>query len=83
MMILKRLTARLAQENLNLKVTESAKDYIAVNGSDSVYGARPLKRYLQKYAEAPIAKYIIENNPEAGTTLVLDCNDSGLTLYAE
>ena len=81
--LLKRLTARLAQENLNLKVTESAKEYIAVNGSDSVYGARPLKRYLQKYAETPIAKYIIENNPEAGTTLVLDCNDSGLTLYAE
>lgn len=81
--LLKRLTARLAQENLNLKVTESAKEYIAVNGSDSIYGARPLKRYLQKYAETPIAKYIIENNPEAGTTLVLDCNDSGLTLYAE
>lgn len=81
--LLKRLSARLAQENLNLKVTDSAKEYIAVNGSDSVYGARPLKRYLQKYAETPIARYIIENNPKAGTTLVLDCNDSGLTLYAE
>ena len=81
--LLKRLTARLAQENLNLKITQSAKEYIAVNGSDSVYGARPLKRYLQKYAETPIARYIIENNPKANTTLVLDCNENGLTLNAE
>ncbi|MGN1373004.1 MAG: ATP-dependent chaperone ClpB [Candidatus Coproplasma sp.] len=81
--LLKRLSARLAEENLKLKVTDSAKAFIAENGSDSVYGARPLKRYLQKHAETPIAKYIIENNPKPDTTLVLDCNDDGLTLYTE
>lgn len=82
-LLLERLGERLKNENLNLKVTDAAKVYIAENGSDNIYGARPLKRYLQKYAETPIARYIIENNPKADTTLVLDLGDGGLTLYAE
>ena len=82
-LLLERLGERLKNENLNLKVTDAAKVYIAENGSDNIYGARPLKRYLQKYAETPIARYIIENNPKADTTLVLDCGEDGLTLYAE
>ena len=82
-LLLERLGERLKNENLNLKVTDAAKVYIAENGSDNIYGARPLKRYLQKYAETPIARYIIENNPKADTTLVLDCGENGLTLYAE
>ncbi|MGN0804564.1 MAG: ATP-dependent chaperone ClpB, partial [Candidatus Coproplasma sp.] len=57
--LLNRLAQRLEGENLVLKVTDEAKTYIAENGCDSVYGARPLKRYIQKYAETPIAKYII------------------------
>ncbi len=79
-LLLKRLSARLEGQNLHLTVTDAAKRFIAENGCDSVYGARPLKRYIQKYAETPIARYIIENNPQAGATLKLDCNDGGLKL---
>ncbi len=78
--LLQRLSARLEKENLNLQVTDAAKEFIADNGYDSVYGARPLKRYLQAHAETPIAKFIISENPAAGTTITLDCNQDGLYL---
>ena len=77
---LDRLKARLKEENLVLEVTQKAKDYIAENGYDNVFGARPLKRFIQKYAETPIARRIIENNPEAGSTLTLDAAEDGLYL---
>ena len=75
---LKRLEERLKAENLELEITQKAREYIADNGYDNVYGARPLKRFIQKYAETPIAKYIIEKNPEAGSKLVLDAAEDGL-----
>ncbi len=75
---LSRLCLRLEQENLKLEVTKKAKDYISENGYDSVYGARPLKRFIQKYAETPIAKFIIEKNPKAGSAIVLDADKDGL-----
>lgn len=81
--LLSRLSSRLEGENLKFRATEAAKAYIAENGCDSVYGARPLKRYLQKYAETPIAKYIIENDPKPDTVLTLDCGGNGLVLRAE
>ena len=75
---LKRLAARLKDENLVLEVTQKAKEYIADNGYDNVYGARPLKRFIQKYAETPVARYIIEGNPAPGTLITLDANADGL-----
>ena len=80
--LLRRLEGRLKAENLTLEVTPAAKEYIAENGYDSVYGARPLKRFLQSRAETLIAKYIIKNNPEAGSVLTLDVNADGLYLKA-
>ena len=80
--LLSRLEGRLKAENLTLEVTPAAKEYIADNGYDSVYGARPLKRFLQSKAETLIAKYIIKNNPEAGSVLTLDVNVDGLYLKA-
>ena len=80
--LLRRLEGRLKAENLTLEVTPAAKEYIAENGYDSVYGARPLKRFLQSKAETLIAKYIIKNNPEAGSVLTLDVNADGLYLKA-
>ena len=76
--LLQRLSARLQAQNLKLEVTDKAKKYIAENGSDNVYGARPLKRYLQSHVETPIAKFIIESNPKAETTVTVDVNDEGL-----
>ena len=77
---LQRLCDRLKDENLTLEITQKARDYIATNGYDSVYGARPLKRFIQKYAETPIARYIIQNNPESGATITLDAAEDGLFL---
>ena len=76
--LLARLAKRLEEENLKLEVTQKAKDYIADSGYDNIYGARPLKRFIQTHAETPIAKYIIGSNPAAGTTITLDANEEGL-----
>ena len=76
--LLSRLAKRLEDENLKLEVTQKAKEYIADNGYDNIYGARPLKRFIQTHAETPIAKYIIGGNPAAGSTITLDVNDDGL-----
>lgn len=77
---LKQLEERLKAENIELEITEKAREYIADNGYDNVYGARPLKRFIQKYAETPIAKFIIEKNPEAGSKITLDAAEDGLFL---
>lgn len=78
--LLKKLNARLEGENISLDVDEKAKDFIIDNGYDNVFGARPLKRFIQSRVETPIARYIIEKNPEAGTKLTLTVKDGGLCL---
>ena len=57
-----------------------ARDYIAENGYDNVFGARPLKRFIQKHVETPVARYIIQNDPEAGAEITVDAGDDGLFL---
>ena len=72
------LRSRLAGNsigNLGLEVTDAAKALIIEGGFDPVYGARPLKRYLQSAAETLIAKVILAGQIKAGTTLVLDAKD--------
>ncbi|MCI9009815.1 MAG: ATP-dependent chaperone ClpB [Clostridia bacterium] len=70
--LLDRLKVRIKSENLILEVTPRAAEFLAEGGYDSVYGARPLKRFIQTHAETLIAKYILTNNPKAGTTITLD-----------
>ena len=77
----KRLAERSAGGGLNLEVTDAAKNLIIDNGYDPVYGARPLKRYLQSAAETLIAKEILAGNIAAGSTLVLDAEDGKLTCH--
>ena len=77
---LRRLAKRLEQENLVLDISDKAKSYIAENGYDNVYGARPLKRFIQKYVETPIARYIIEKNPAAGSAVKVDADENGIFL---
>jgi ATP-dependent Clp protease ATP-binding subunit ClpB len=76
----KRLCDRMEGNNLKLVVTDAAKDFIAENGYDSVYGARPLKRFIQSHAETPIAKYIIGSNPAAGSQVRLDSDGEKLVI---
>ena len=77
----KRLAERSAGGGLNLEVTDAAKELIIDNGYDPVYGARPLKRYLQGTAETLIAKEILAGNLDTGTTLVLDAENGQLTCH--
>ncbi len=74
------LRNRLKDKQISISVTDSAKDYIIENGYDPNYGARPLRRFLQRKAETLIAKKIIAGNIMPGTTLVLDFNGNELII---
>ena len=71
-LMISELDKRLADQELSLKLTDAAKDQVIENGYDPVYGARPLKRYLQKYVETLTARKILSGDVHAGDTLVLD-----------
>ena len=71
------LRARLAEKSLSLEITPAARDLIADNGYDPVYGARPLKRYLQSKAETLLAKAILSRDLHAGDVLTLDVGADG------
>ena len=73
------LRERLEEKQLNLTVSDSAKKYIADEGYDPVYGARPLKRFLQSRVETLAAKLIISDDPEPGATLAIDFDGKELT----
>lgn len=66
------LDKRLADQELSLELTDAAKNQVIEKGYDPVYGARPLKRYLQKYVETLAARKILSGDVHAGDTLVLD-----------
>ena len=68
---------RLADKQLNLVVTEAAKNSIIDGGYDPIYGARPLKRYIQSHVETMIAKEIIAGAHSAGDTLTVDADENG------
>ncbi len=74
------LNRRLADKELHLRLTDKAKAFVVENGYDPVYGARPLKRYLQKYVETMAARYILSGNVQAGSTMTVDCDGQNLTI---
>ena len=71
------LRRRLADKQLNLVVTDAAKNAIIDGGYDPIYGARPLKRYIQAHVETMIAKEIIGGSHAAGDTLTVDADAEG------
>ncbi len=78
-LLLKELNGRLAERELQIELTDSAKAFIADHGFDPVYGARPLKRYMQKYVETLAAKLILGGDISTGQTIIIDVNDGALT----
>ena len=72
------LNRRLADQELAIELTQAAKDHVADHGYDPVYGARPLKRYLQKTVETLAAKNILSGHVSAGGTIVVDETDGEL-----
>ena len=76
-LLLKDLEGRMAARGLKLTVTDAARDEIIKEGSDPLFGARPLKRYIQSKVESLLARHIIAASPKEGSTLVVDVDESG------
>ncbi|MBR4992566.1 MAG: AAA family ATPase, partial [Clostridia bacterium] len=78
-LMLESLRKRLADKQLSLTVTDNAKDLVIARGYDPMYGARPLRRYLQQSVETLLARHIIANDLAPGTVLTVD--EMGGNLY--
>ena len=72
------LNKRLEDKEISVELTSSAKDYVIEGGYDPTYGARPLKRYLQKYVDTLAAKLILEGNVGSRDTILLDAQNGQL-----
>ena len=79
-LMLEGLNRRLADQQLRVKLTDAAKDHIIDSAYDPIYGARPLRRYLQHTVETLISRKIIAGQVESGQTLVVDCQNGELTV---
>ena len=77
------LNRRLEDQQISIRLTPAAKDYVIEGGYDPVYGARPLKRYLQKYVETLAAKMILGGKVQTQDTIVLDVENGELTASAQ
>ena len=78
-LLMAELNNRLADQEIHIRLTDAAKSYVIEGGYDPVYGARPLKRYLQKYVETLAAKMILGGKVGQDDTIVLDVTDGELT----
>ena len=79
-LLIQDLEKRLEDKHINLELTKSAKDYLIDNGYDEIYGARPLKRFVQKKLETLIAKKILSQEILPNTTVAIDCVNNELEL---
>ena len=79
-LLVERVNQRLGEQKLSLKLSGKATDFIAEVGYDPVYGARPLKRAVQRYLETAIAKSILKGEFKPGDTIFVDVEDERLTL---
>ena len=77
-LLLRDLEGRLAARGLKLAVTDAARDLIIEEGSDPLFGARPLKRFIQSKVESLLARHIIANSPKEGSTLTVDADQDQL-----
>jgi len=76
-MMLTGLRARLAERKISLELTDEAKGFIADAAYDPVYGARPLRRYLQAHVETPLARKLIAGDVTDGQTVTVDVAGMG------
>ena len=81
-LLIEDVNKRLADKELSISLTERAKEFIVENGYDPVYGARPLKRYLQKNVETLAARLILSDGVRAGDTIQIDLIDGHLEAAA-
>ena len=79
-LMLSSLDKRLAAKQLHLSVTDAAKQLIADRGYDPIFGARPLRRYIQSAVETAVARAILEQDPAPGATLTVDAAGGNITV---
>lgn len=79
LLIIEDLNKRIADKELQIVLSEAAKEYIVDNAYDPVYGARPLKRYIQKHVETLAAKLILQDKVGANDEILIDVDRGGLT----
>ena len=79
-LLVERLSKRLEEQQLSVELTEAAKNFIADEAYDPVYGARPLKRAVQKYLQDPLADMILRGEVPDRSTVKVDEGDGGLVL---
>ena len=79
-LILDKLKKRLFEKQLNLKITDRLKDFVADNAYDPIYGARPLKRFIQKEIETRISKLIIAKDMQSGDEINVDIENGEITV---
>ena len=80
---IKDLNKRLKDKDISIRLTEDAKNYCADNGYDPAYGARPLKRFIQKHVETLSARIILEGRVLEGDTIVVDLDKASDSLKAD
>ncbi len=78
-LLVKDLQERLAERKLNIELTEKAKSWLAKEGYDPVYGARPLRRAIERYVENPLSAKLLKGEFGEGDTVKVDLGDKGLT----
>ena len=82
-LLVKDVNRRLADKEISISLTEAAKNYVVEGGYDPTYGARPLKRYLQKHVETLAAKLMLEGEIRAGETIVIDVENEKLAAHIQ
>jgi len=81
-LLLESLKERLAQQQVNLTISDSAKAFLAREGYDPVFGARPLKRFIQQEIETPVAKLLISGQALPGSSISVEANENSLVISA-
>ncbi|MEA3459263.1 MAG: AAA family ATPase [Chloroflexota bacterium] len=76
---MKEIKERLAEQGITIELTEAAREWLAEEGYDPQFGARPLRRTLQRHVESPLSKRLLDGEFEEGDTVVVDVGKKGLT----
>ena len=82
-LLVKDLQERLADRKLGVEITEEAKSWLAKEGFDPIYGARPLRRAIERYVENPLSTRLLQGEFNAGDTIIVDLVDDALTFTAK
>ena len=80
--MLEKLASRLKEKQIELEVTQKAKDFVINNGYDQAFGARPLKRYIQDTIETEVAKKILQSDLPAGSKIVVDADEKAIKVLS-